>query len=372
MKLLRVTASNFKNCSKNYTIDFVAKSRKTSEDKEYELQEIAPGLFVFNTMAFIGKNASGKTTALELLDCVYSILERFRLSGKHYSYDGIELQIFFYHNNKVFLYETKLNSDKSLENKAVFESEKIYSKPYYKSKIKSLFDVNTFMSIEITNVLPEDISNVYMVLGKTKIRAMYFDSYDDGDDTFELLFKIMNFFNLEQGLLSQILKIFDENIQDLKQLNDHDYKLVFKGKELNLTDKQLIHRLSSGTKKGVILYLIAALSLMNGFDLVVDEIENHFHKTLVENLISLYKDKTVNRHNATLMFSTHYCEVLDLMGRQDNIWICRAEKTVCLSNMYEDYNIRPELLKSKQYYCNAFQTSVNYEELMNLKRILKK
>ena len=64
MKLLRVVASNFKNCCDNFTIDFVAKSRKTSEDKEYELQAIADDLHAFNTVAFVGKNASGKTTAV--------------------------------------------------------------------------------------------------------------------------------------------------------------------------------------------------------------------------------------------------------------------------------------------------------------------
>ena len=111
--------------------------------------------------------------------------------------------------------------------------------------------------------------------------------------------------------------------------------------------------------------------MKEGFDLLVDEVENHFHKTLVENIISLYKDKTVNQHNATLIFTTHYCEVLDQMGRQDNIWICKANSHVYLSNMYEDYQIRPELLKSKQYYNNAFQTAVNYDELMSLKRKLK-
>ena len=30
----------------------------------------------------------------------------------------------------------------------------------------------------------------------------------------------------------------------------------------------------------------------------------------------------------------------------------------------------PELLKSKQFYNNAFQTSVNYEDLMRLKKEL--
>ena len=42
MKLLRVKANHFKNCADGFTIDLVAKSRKTAEDKEYELQEMAP------------------------------------------------------------------------------------------------------------------------------------------------------------------------------------------------------------------------------------------------------------------------------------------------------------------------------------------
>ena len=46
------------------------------------------------------------------------------------------------------------------------------------------------------------------------------------------------------------------------------------------------------------------------------------------------------------------------------------DSRVCLGNMYEDYDVRPELLKSRQFYNNAFQTAVNYDELMNLKRKL--
>ena len=46
MKLLRVKANHFKNCSEGYTIDLVAKSRKTAEDKEYELQ-MEPGSKLF-------------------------------------------------------------------------------------------------------------------------------------------------------------------------------------------------------------------------------------------------------------------------------------------------------------------------------------
>lgn len=39
--------------------------------------------------------------------------------------------------------------------------------------------------------------------------------------------------------------------------------------------------------------------------------------------------------------------------------------------MYEGFNIRPELLKSKQFYNNVFETAVNYDELMQLKKELK-
>ena len=112
------------------------------------------------------------------------------------------------------------------------------------------------------------------------------------------------------------------------------------------------------------------LSLRLGFDLVVDEIENHFHKTLVENLVMLYKDKKVNKKNATLIFSTHYCELLDLFHRSDNIWITHSKDKMEIDNMYNTYGVRTELLKSKKFYQNAFDTAVNYEALMELKKEL--
>ena len=82
------------------------------------------------------------------------------------------------------------------------------------------------------------------------------------------------------------------------------------------------------------------------------------------------RPKTVNKKNASLIFTTHYCEVLDLFNRQDNIWVCRSDGKITVRNMYETYELRSGLLKSRQFYNNAFQTAVNYEELMNLKRKL--
>ena len=93
---------------------------------------------------------------------------------------------------------------------------------------------------------------------------------------------------------------------------------------------------------------------------------------MVENIINLFKDKTVNKHSASLIFTTHYCELLDLFNRQDNIWIAKADDKIYLENMYEQYDIRPELLKSRQFYNDTFKTAVNYEDLMALKKELMK
>ena len=147
MKILRVVASNFKNCCDNFTIDFMAKSKKTSEDKEYELQPIDDELYVFNTVAFVGKNASGKTTAVDLLDCCYSILGDFCLENKHYSYNGIKLEIIFYHEGFIYKYRTELADSTTLNNKANFVS---------KTKERNITNQKSkaFMQTMILNLYP--------------------------------------------------------------------------------------------------------------------------------------------------------------------------------------------------------------------------
>ena len=370
MKLLRVRASNYKNCCDDFTIDLVAKSKKTSEDKEYELHMIAEDLYVFNTAAFIGKNASGKTSAIELMECSYEILSEFRLEDKHYNYENVKLEIIFYHENYIYKYHTILKSDANLGNKANFTEQHIYRKKYYKSNIKEIYCDNDFEEIVDLGELPEDTSIVFFVLKKKATRAVYFDCEGEGSDTYHLMFKAMKNYQISNDILIKIIRIFDDKIRNLEMVDEKHYKLTYQDCVKELSDTELIYMLSSGTTKGVLLYIFVVAALENGFDLLIDEVENHFHKTLVENMISLFKDKSVNKKSATLIFTTHYCEVLDLFNRQDNIWLAKSGDKIYLENMYQTYNIRPELLKSRQFYNNAFNTSVNYEDLMALKKEL--
>lgn len=370
MKLLRVRASNYKNCCDDFTIDFVAKSKKTSEDKEYELQKITDDLYVYSTVAFVGKNASGKTSAIELLDCCYSILGEFQLEDKYYNYDNVSLEIIFYHDHFLYKYTTVLKSDQNLGSKANFTEQHIYRKQYFKSRVKDIYKDNGYEEITDLGELPEDTSSVFFVLKKKSTRAVYFNCNGEGADTYRLMFRTMKTYKISNEILVKVIKIFDDKIQRLEMVDEKHYKLIYQEQVKELSDSELAYMLSSGTTKGVLLYIFVVAALKQGFDLLIDEVENHFHKTLVENMISLFKDKRVNTKYATLVFTTHYCEVLDIFNRQDNIWIAKSDDKVHLDNMYEKYDIRPELLKSRQFYNNAFDTAVNYEDLMALKKEL--
>ena len=71
-----------------------------------------------------------------------------------------------------------------------------------------------------------------------------------------------------------------------------------------------------------------------------------------------------------MIFTTHYCEILDLFGRSDNIYISKYEDAIRLENMYENYKFRTELSKSNKFYNNEFNTNVSYDALMNFKKEL--
>ena len=61
-----------------------------------------------------------------------------------------------------------------------------------------------------------------------------------------------------------------------------------------------------------------------------------------------------------------------MFHRKDNIWITKSDKQVYIENLFEKYNDVPDGLKSEQFYNNVFDTAVNYDDLMALKKALKR
>ena len=86
---------------------------------------------------------------------------------------------------------------------------------------------------------------------------------------------------------------------------------------------ELEQYLSSGTIKGIITFSMVKEVLSSGGYILVDELENHFNKEIVVTLMRFFMDSKLNKNGGTLIFSTHYPELLDEYDRNDSIYIIR-------------------------------------------------
>lgn len=377
MKILKITANNFKICKNEFTISYIPTGNKNIEDKEFELQEIDENLFTFSTIGIIGKNASGKTTIVELLSIVYDIFSNFRINNSKNIFkfidNKINLDITFYHEGYIYRYKTDLNKNiNTIDNTSIFfENQKLYKRKYKKTHIKELFNYDKFTKINFDINLPNDTSIIYMILKDITLRGINCPSDDYIYKDYSNAFNIYKVIDNNLNIIKSILKIFDEHLENIKMINENKYQILYSdGTKKEVSKTELYEILSSGTTKGFCLFTFIVYSLKTGSDLIIDEIENHFHKTLVENIINLYKDKSVNKNNATLIFTTHYCEILNLFNRSDNIYISKYDSNFKLENMHTDYKFRTELSKSNKFYNNEFNTNVSYDALMNFKKEL--
>ena len=77
--------------------------------------------------------------------------------------------------------------------------------------------------------------------------------------------------------------------------------------------------------------------------------------------------------HASLVYSTHYAELLDHGSRCDNINVLhRNGDVITVKNLSSSYGVRTDLSKSSQFEQNAFDNLTNYDRLMDLRRLLLK
>src|SRR5574344_178466 len=190
MKILRVVATNFKQCEDNFTIDFVPRSKKTEEDKEYELIELAPSLYSFNTLSFVGKNASGKTSAVQLLYIVYDLFSNFKILKTKKVIESLDrefkLEVTFFENNNLYKYiKNKKNGPDFTE----LTNQKIYTRIYNKSE-RNIFDYTKYNLMNLNDELPEDTSLVFRILNKINLRGLFFSCDDTSNKIYSTDFSI--------------------------------------------------------------------------------------------------------------------------------------------------------------------------------------
>ena len=383
LSLLKIEVNGFKMLDDNFKLDLMSKTRVYQEDKEKELIELDKGLYVFRSLAFVGSNSSGKSTVLSIILKTLMFLQtgRWEYINREFSKDEITIKVLFYLDGYLYSYNFSVGriSDMNLSPMNKYSpilKERLTKSKYDKTRgIKnvelvetqgediselfnaSLSDTSAITKITSNNVIVDDFNNNNIAnFNETIVRNTFFTSLN----------------SCNKALVSSIIRLLDESIEYITYSNNDSicFKRVNE-KEQILSSIELLSILSAGTFRGVELFIRCINALKYGKTFIVDEIENCFQKNLVFNLLFLFNDSKINSKGAQLIFSTHYVEILDYLNRRDNIFIThKTNGRILANNLYSDYNVRTELLKSKQFDNNVFNTSVNYRQVLEVRRNL--
>ena len=383
LELLKVKASGFKLLEDNFELDFTTRTRVYQKDKLREIEEIDKGLNTFRSIAFVGGNSSGKSTALSLVLKTLLFLQtgRWEFIPREFKKDSIDLNIVFYLEGFLYNYSctfSKIEIDKlSIANiYSPITNEKLIKLEYNKARGIVNLDLLNTNGVDESEILKSSLLDTSAIAKITGDKISVDEFSNNNIVNFDVNIVRNTFFaslnSCDKELVSSIIKLLDESIEYI--ICDNSDLVKFKRineKEIIISKLELLSILSSGTFRGVELYVRSINALKYGKVFIVDEIENCFHKNLVKNLLFIFNSKNINSKGAKLIFSTHYTEILDSINRRDNIFITHKENGyVNVKNLYSDYDVRTELSKSNQFDNNVFNTSFNYEQLLNVKELI--
>lgn len=378
MKLLKFkTQSGFKMLEKGFEVSFLTKTRVDKDKNNDDLIELEEDFYYPLETVFIGKNSSGKSSTLLLINIILFLIIHGRIpSSVLIDQDVLELEFMFYDSGFIYNYAGSFKKNQFVNSTfLVLENESLSKTTYKKSYKKDLS--NIFFSKENTftpNTGGDTSCLTNLNIHDASISADLISSSDIN------LYSIIDSLKVLYGpkIFNSLIHLFDDSIEYIDTVKTDSGGISFKFKRINqkplLVDYGYLKtRLSGGTFRGVYIFAASLLAFKYGGHILVDEIEKSFNKNLVQNLLALFNDKTINEKGASLIYSTHYSELLDESDRCDNINVLhRNNDTISVKNMHTSYEVRTDLSKSNQFDQNAFDNFMNYDQLMELRRLLVK
>ena len=377
MKLLRITAEGLPLFKEKLDICFYAQQRVAENQKDI-LYSLFSNIYLNPANGFIGINASGKTSVLKVLLLSLGVINNEPINHIETrdilgNAEKAVLNIFFYSelNKEICRLETRITSKQTKTEGIVYRilSEKIWSKQTDEVITrKSMLDFDDKEPVMFRSgqedFLSDDVSIMIARNKKTGENMRVVNL---------LQFTNINVLPFSDNIPAEVITHLDPTVERL-EFDEKDQKTVirlkFKGKdEIVMNDPiQLNNYLSSGTVKGMIIFTLAQEVLQKGGYIVVDEIENHFNKEIVTTLMRFFMDSKLNKNGGTLIFSTHYPELLDEYDRNDSIFIIRNRDGITVENLSTILK-RNDIKKSDAYQSGFLEgTTPMYEAYMRLKK----
>ena len=378
MKILRITAQGLPLFKEDLDICFYAQQR-VSEDDKNNLYNMIENYYLHSACAFIGINASGKTSVLKVVNLALSIIKNEPIN--HAETKSIlggakkaTICTYFYDKrNYACCLETEITAKKSKNGEYIYSiiSERLWEKPI--GSVRSKKYLTDFAGMKPTAIrnqdeiyLPDDVS--FIIAHNKKV--------NDTVEVFSLLFYTnINVLPFTEDIPLEVIAFLDPTIEKLcfEQVEGKTFiHLKFKNEEEIVLNNavDLEQYLSSGTIKGIITFSMVKEVLQSGGYLLVDEIENHFNKEIVTTLVRFFMDSRFNKNGGTLIFTTHYPELLDEYDRNDGIYIVRNCNGITVENL--SYILTRNDIKRSYAYQSGFLegTTPTYEAYIRLKESL--
>lgn len=385
MRLLKIFIQDMPRFKGNIDIDFITKQRVAEDDQEKLFNTFSnnyTSICTNQAISFIGLNASGKTTILKAISFVINLLNNEALNNiksKEILNDlsdneKVKITSFFYNDNSVYKLETHIEkrvNQVDNESKLIITEERLWEKDATKVKTKkSLFEFNdSDIRIERNEKEQFLLNDVSVMIAINKEKQSNFPLRD------MLMWTNHNMLNILGKFPKELLTFLDPSIEYFKcdiRKKPADIRLKFyESEEIILNNPSEIEKyLSSGTIKGINVFMNALLCFMEGGYLIVDELENHFNEEIVTTLVRFFMNPNVNRNGATLIYSTHYSELLDEYDRNDCIYIVRNRGGIYTENLSLILK-RNDIKKSEAYESGYLEGTVPiYESYMALKKVL--
>ncbi len=374
MRLLKIVVDGLTLFKEKIDIDFYAEQRVSSDNNEM-VSPCFGSVYTNNVMSIVGINASGKTSLLKVVSFVIEFINGESINNIFNKdilkeTDRVTIEAYFYDpKNGVCKLASEIIKvqDNEIDSRYVVNSEHLWVKKI--SKVKSKKDLFDFEDDQIVRIrdnkaefLKDDTS---IVLSLNKNKSFYLKDL--------IRLTNVNFLGLIGNFPHELIAFLDPSIENISfDRKTGEAKLKFYDREEIIVSNPMLFEqyLSSGTIKGINIFIHAMMVFEEGGYLIVDELENHFNREIVATLVRFFMNKSVNKNGATLIFSTHYSELLDEFERNDGIFIVRNRNGISAQKL-SDILTRNDIKKSEAFKSDFLEGTVPaYESYMQLKKAI--
>lgn len=330
------------------SMDLYAADRVSAQDITiHRFDGIGAGISSQTVLGIAGLNASGKTTTLRALNFALDVARGNPLDADHLVYGPlvalmhgpVSIHIIFTHEHDWYMLESTLRTVRAKAGQGDgdpyesgimlrFTEEKLWRHVHKPIQKKEMANFTTFRE-HCEEILTRGIGGPHELAPEAKryipaSASITSGLYAEQEDTTPVMNYIDSFRMpfTTPSVAPDIVHTFDRSIEKLAVDDDGKVHLKFvdDDHERIMGQFDAVQMLSAGTIRGSRIVNATIDVLREGGYFLVDEIENSLNKKLVETIMDLFASPVTNPKGATLVFTTHYPELLDHLDRKDCVY----------------------------------------------------